>query len=330
MTVSTDAPAPPRFDARALDAHRPALTAHCYRMLGSIAEADDAVQETLLRAWRALDGFDGRAALRTWLTRIATNVCLDALADAKRRARPMEEGPAGTTLDELVALPASHWLEPAPDALTLAPDDGDDPARRAIARESVRLAFVAALQHLPARQRAALLLADVVGCSATEVAEALDLTVPAVNSALQRARGTLAARGEALASLDTRPAADHEALLARYVDAFERYDADALAALCREDVTFSMPPFSLWLQGPDAVRTWLLTRGVGCRGSRLVRTAANASPAFGQYRPAPDGDGHRAWGLVVLELDGPRIRRWNTFLDVATLFPRFGLPLELR
>lgn len=315
------------LDARALEAHRAALTGHCYRMLGSVVEADDAVQETMIRAWKALAGFDGRASLRTWLTRIATNVCLDALSDAKRRARPMEEGPSGTIEDELVSRPRTHWLEPVPDVRAI--PAGDDPAARALQRESIRLAFVAALQLLPPKQRAALLLSEVIGCSAAEVAETLDLTVASVNSALQRARATLAARGEDAELRPTAASVADEELLARYVEAFERYDAETLASLCREDVTFSMPPYSLWLVGQEAVRGWLLGRGCGCRGSRLVRTEANGTAAFGQYRPAETGEGHTAWGLVVLELEGGRVRRWNTFLDVETLFPRFGLPLAL-
>lgn len=324
MTASFD-PRPSPFEGSDLDAHRGRILAHCYRMLGSLAEADDAVQETLLRAWRARAGFDGRASLRTWLTRIATHVCLDALADERRRVRPMDVVPEGTTADALVARPPSHWVEPIPDALLAR----GDPDASADTRQRVRLALVAALQHLPARQRAALLLADVAGFSATEVGEALDLTVPAVNSALQRARATLAARGEDLAPAPRRDEDVQRVLLERYVSAFERYDAAALAALCREDVEFNMPPYALWLRGPDAVRAWLVGRGCGCQGSRLVATRANGGPAFGQYRPAPDGEGHRAWGLVTLELDGPRIRRWTTFLDATALFPRFGLPLTL-
>ncbi len=177
------------MSADQLESHRPAIVGHCYRMLGSAAEADDAVQETLVRAWRALEGFDGRASLRTWLYKIATHVCLDALADRAHRERPMAIAPVGTVEDELVERPRTHWLEPIPDAHAL-PADGD-PAERAALRESIRLAFVAALQRLPPRQRAALLLAEVLGWPATEIAAALDTTVPAVNSALQRARATL-------------------------------------------------------------------------------------------------------------------------------------------
>lgn len=312
--------------ARHLEAHRHALVGHCYRMLGSAAEADDAVQETLVRAWRALEGFDGRASLRTWLYRIATRVCLDALADRGRRERPVGMGPAGTTEDELVERPRSHWLEPIPDGQVL--PASADPAERAAMRESIRLAFVAALQRLPPRQRAALLLAEVLGWPASEIASALETSVPAVNSALQRARARLA---EA-APPEPGPAgltAAQETLLARYVDAFERYDVEALATLLREDATLSMPPYTLWLRGPAAIQRWFLGRGLGCRGSRLVPTAANGLPAFGQYRPGGPGAPHRPWSLVVLEIDGDRIAAMNHFLDTQALFPRFGLPPEL-
>jgi RNA polymerase sigma-70 factor (ECF subfamily) len=312
--------------AEELETHRGALVGHCYRMLGSAAEADDAVQETLVRAWRALEGFDGRASLRTWLYRIATHVCLDALADRSRRERPVALGPAGTVDDVLVERPRTHWLEPIPDLHAL-PADGD-PAERAQLRQSIRLAFVAALQRLPPRQRAALLLAEVLGWSAADIASALETTVPAVNSALQRARATLAADAPPEpAPAGLTPA--QESLLARYVEAFERYDVDALAALMREDATLSMPPYTLWLRGPPAIRAWFLGRGIGCRGSRLVPTAANGLPAFGQYRPGGPGQPHRPWSLVVLELAGDRIVAMNHFLDTTALFPRFGLPPEL-
>ncbi len=320
-------------DVHDLEQHRSALTGHCYRMLGSIVEADDAVQETMIRAWKAIEGFDGRSSLRTWLTRIATNVCLDAISDQKRRARPMEEGPAGTIDDELTTKPRTHWLEPVPDARAVPGDE--DPAHRTILKESIRLAFVTALQLLPPKQRAALLLSEVLGWSANEVADSLDLSVASVNSALQRARATLQSRGvkpEMVPSeLGGRGLSDVQAsLVARYVDAFERYDVAALTSLCREDATFSMPPFSLWLQGRASIAGWLNGRGAGCRGSKLVATAANGSPAFGQYKPTPAG-GHHAWGIIVLELseDGTAIQKWNTFLDVEVLFPKFGLPLDL-
>jgi len=304
-----------------LEDHRTALTGHCYRMLGSVADAEDAVQETMLRAWRGLDRFAGRASLRTWLYRIATNVCLDALAERSRRTRPVEDVPQGTVDDPLVERERTHWLEPIPDTLAL-PAEGN-PAELAVLRESITLAFVAALQHLPPRQRAALLLTEVIGWSAGEVAEALDTTVPAVNSALQRARATLTSR-----QVRPEPAALSDAqsrLLSRYVEAFERYDVDALAALLCDDATLSMPPYTFWLRGREAIRSWLLGRGAGCRGSRLVRTAASGSPAFAQYRRG----GREPWALIVLELSGDRIAAWNAFLDTGSLFPRFGLPREL-
>jgi RNA polymerase sigma-70 factor (ECF subfamily) len=306
-----------------LEEHRSALIGHCYRMLGSAAEADDAVQETMLRAWRSLDRFEARASLRTWLYRIATRVCLDALRDRSRRARPMEEGPSGTVDDTLVQRPRTHWLEPIPDARALPVDA--DPSELAILRQSIRLAFVAALQHLPPKQRAVLLLTEVLDWSAGDVAKSLDTSVAAVNSALQRARATLASRNVSAAE----PLSDSQAgLLERYVDAFQRFDVEALTSLLREDATFSMPPYALWLRGHESVRRWLMGPGGGCRGSRLVPTAACGSPAFGQYRPRPEG-GHAAWALIVLELSGDRIAGWNSFLDTETLFPRFDLPPTL-
>ena len=312
--------------AEVLERHRAALTGHCYRMLGSASEADDAVQETLVRAWRSGDRFEGRSSLRTWLYRIATRVCLDALSERSRRARPMDLGPPGTIDAPLTALPRSHWIDPVPDASAV-PAEGD-PAEQAALRQSIRLAFVAAVQSLPPRQRAALLLAEVLGWSAAEIADAVDASVAAVNSALQRARSTLSGLdlGEPLPA----PSDEERVLVERYVDAFERYDMDALTALLREDATMSMPPYALWLRGHGAIRAWLLGRGAACRGSRLVPTAACGSPAFAQYKPpAAPGLGRRAWALVVLELAASRITGMTFFLDTETIFPRFGLPLEL-
>lgn len=303
-----------------IEAHRNALIGHCYRMLGSIVDAEDAVQETMIRAWRGLERFDGRSSLRTWLYRIATNVCLDELSSRSRRARPMEEGPAGSIEDSLAQHPRTHWLEPVPDARAL-PASGD-PAELAMLRQSIRLAFVAALQHLPPKQRAVLLLMDVLGWSAAEAAESLDTTVASVNSALQRARATLASRNVTEPVQIEEP---QQQLLDRYVDAFHRYDVDALASMLREDVAFCMPPYSLWLRGPEAVRGWLNGRGSICRDSRLIACAASGSPAFGQYHSTPEGD-FKPWALVVLELSGDRISGWNSFLDTDTLFPRFDLP----
>lgn len=308
-----------------LEPHRAALTGHCYRMLGSLVDADDAVQETMVRAWRALDRFDGRSSLRTWLYRIATNVCFDALHDRARRERPVDERPAGTVHDPLEALERTHWIEPIPDERALPADA--DPAERAILRQSIRLAFVAALQHLPPKQRAVLLFSDVLGCSAAEVADTLDTSVAAVNSALQRARATLAERK--VAAPATELTASQSQLVERYAAAFERYDVDQLATLLREDATMSMPPYALWLRGPQAVRDWMLGRGITCKNSRLIPVAACSQPAFAQYHPPEGGGRLEPWSLIVLELDGDRISDIVHFLDTATLFPRFGLPLHL-
>jgi RNA polymerase sigma-70 factor, ECF subfamily len=310
-----------------LEQHRVELTAYCYRMLGSAFEAEDAVQETLLRAWRSFDRFEGRAALRSWLYRIATNVCLDMLKSRERRARPMDLGPSRTADSPLGdALPEITWIEPIPNGRVL-PAEGD-PAELAESRDTIRLAFVAALQHLPPRQRAVLILREVLRWKATEVAELLDTTVAAVNSALQRARSALA--NSDVSATDSIPPMDDEQrkLVARYVDAFERYDMDSLTALLQEDASWSMPPYELWLQTHDDIRKWCLGPGIGCRGSRLVPTVANGSPAFGQYKPAPGG-GYEPWSLQVLEVSGDRIGGISFFLDTARWFPLFGLPPRL-
>lgn len=313
-----------QVDATHLEAHRVPLTGHCYRMLGSAFDAEDAVQETMVRAWQGLNRFEGRASLRTWLYRIATNVCLDALSDRSRRARPMEEGPNGSVEDHLETRERGHWLEPVPDARVL-PSDAS-PFELTALRQSIRLAFVSALQHLPPRQRAALLLSEVIGWSAAEVAECLDMSVAAVNSALQRARATVAARQ---GNTTTEPLSDEKAaLLDKYVEAFHNYDVDGLVALLREDATLSMPPYTLWLRGHETIKSWLLGPGHGCRGSRLVPTRASGTPSFGQYRPALGG-GHNPWALIVLEFDRDGIVAWNSFLDTEQLFPLFGLPAHL-
>jgi RNA polymerase sigma-70 factor (ECF subfamily) len=310
-----------------LEQHRRELTGYCYRMLGSPFEAEDAVQETMLRAWKAFERFEGRSALRSWLYRIATNVCLDMIAGRERRARPMDLGPAGEPVAaNLRTLPEVTWIEPAPDALVV--PDGD-PAEVTAARETVRLAFVAALQHLPPRQRAALILCEVLRWKASEAAELLETSVASVNSALQRARATL--EESDLAATTTSPTvagADAE-LLARYVDAFERYDLDALTSLIHEDATQSMPPFDLWLRGRDDIFTWWFGPGIGCRGSRVVPTvSANGSPAFGQYKPSESGDGYEPWALQVVEVEDGKIAELTFFLDTARVFPLFGLPLR--
>ena len=324
---STARPAAHELEGR-LEGHRSELTAYCYRMLASPFEAEDAVQETFIRAWRNYDRFEGRAALRSWLYRIATNVCLDMLNGRERRARPMDLGPAmEPVIGNLNVLPETTWIQPIPDGL-LAPDG--DPAAVAEARETIRLAFVAALQHLPARQRAVLILCEVLRWKASEVAELLDTSVASVNSALQRARATLEA-GKVSAS-DPAPELDEadRELLARYVAAFERYDIDALTALIQEDATQSMPPYDLWLTGRDDIFTWWFGPGIGCAGSRVIPAmTANGSPAFAQYKPSETGDGFEPWALQVLELSGGRIAELTFFLDTDTLFPLFGLPDHL-
>ncbi len=296
-------------------------------MLASAFEAEDAVQETLIRAWRGFDRFEGRAALRSWLYRIATNVCLDMLNGRERRARPMDLGPAREPVAEnLTTLPEATWIQPIPDGLVVA--EGD-PAEVAVARETIRLAFVAALQHLPPRQRAVLILCEVLRWQASEVAELLDTTVASVNSALQRARATLAA-GNLTAADPPPPLSERDhALLARYVAAFEDYDIEALTSLIREDATQSMPPYDLWLRGRDDILEWWFGPGIGCRGSRLVpAVAANGSPAYGQYKPAARG-GYEPWALQVVEASAGRIVELTFFLDTETLFPLFGLPARL-
>jgi len=311
-----------------LEQHRGELTGYCYRMLGSAFEAEDAVQDTLLRAWRSFDRFEGRAALRSWLYRIATNVCLDMLDGRKRRARPMDLGPAREPdAANLGTLPEATWIEPIPDGLVV--PEGD-PAKVAVARETIRLAFVAALQHLPPRQRAVLILCEVLRWKASEVGELLDTSVASVNSALQRARATLEASNVNAANAAPSIDAADAALLARYVDAFERYDMDALTALIHEDATQSMPPYDLWLSGRGDILRWWVGPGAGCRGSRVVPTlAANGAPAFGQYKPSATGDGYEPWALQVLEVSDSRIVELTFFLDTETLFPLFGLPARL-
>jgi RNA polymerase sigma-70 factor, ECF subfamily len=320
------APGPGELENR-LEQYRRELTAYCYRMLGSASESEDAVQETFLRAWRNYDRFEGRAALKTWLYRIATNVCLDMLDGSQRRARPMdlsEPRTASTPLGN--ALPEATWIQPIPDDRVVAQEG--DPAELAVVRESVRLAFVAALQHLPPKQRAVLVLREVLRWKADEVAELLDTTVASVNSALQRARATLAA----VPADDTethRPMdEEQQMLLSRYVEAFESYDLDALTSLLHEDATWSMPPYELWLRTHLDIRRWCLGPGIGCRGSRLVPTVANGVPAFGQYKPAGDG-GFEPWSLQVLEISGGGIAGISFFLDTERIFPLFGLPARL-
>ena len=309
-----------------LEQYRRELTGYCYRMLGSVFEADDAVQETMVRAWRGFDSFEGRSALRSWLYRIATNVCLDMLRGRQRRAMAMDLGPA--SIPEAFrgkTRPEHAWVEPIPDGRVVA-DDGD-PAEVTETRESIRLAFVTALQRLPARQRAVLILREVLRWQATEVAELLETTVASVNSALQRARATLAAAD--VVEEEVAPPADEaqQELLARYVDAFERYDIDSLVALLHEDAVMSMPPFDFWLQGRDLIAEWFLGGGAGCRDSRVIVVEANGATAFASYRVDPAG-GHAPWAIHVLQISDGRVTGQHSFLDTR-LFEVFGLPAHL-
>ena len=309
-----------------LEQYRTELNGYAYRMLGAAFEAEDAVQETFLRAWKSIDRFEGRAQLRSWLYRIATNVCLDMLSSRQRRARPMDLKPAGNADMPLPPpLTEAVWIEPVPDTQVV--PDGN-PADVAQARESIRLAFMAALQHLPPKQRAVLILREVLHWRASEVAELLDTTVASVNSALQRARATLSSVGVDLDAPSTPLDQTSEELLARYVDAFERYDMGALTALLHEDATWNMPPYDLWLQTHEDVAKWCLGPGIGCRGSKLVPVRVNGSPGYAQYKPAPDG-GLEPWSIQVVEIEGDRIAGITFFLDTQRWFPLFGLPMRL-
>jgi RNA polymerase sigma-70 factor, ECF subfamily len=315
----------PTFDE--LEQHRAELAAYCYRMLGSPFDAEDAVQDTFVRAWQNRYRLKGRAAMRSWLYRIGTNVCLDMLKGRERRFRPMDLGPAREPLAEHLNLRSeTMWIEPIPEQLFAA--EGD-PAEVAVARESIRLAFVAALQYLPGRQRAVLILRDVLCWEASEVAQFLDTSVASVNSALQRARTSIAKSNLSSAGPASTLGKVDRDLLERYVVAFERYDIGALTSLIHEDAIQSMPPYDMWLCGRDDVFAWWLGPGIECRDSRMIQTRnANGSPAFGQYKPSPKG-GFDPWALQVLELSGGRIVELMFFLDTARLFPLFGLPSRL-
>lgn len=325
MAVQSEIAARTEPLARDFEQYRRELTGYCYRMLGSTFDAEDAVQETMVRAWRGIDAFEGRSAVRSWLYRIATNICVDMLRSRQRRARPMDLGPPGTA-DSFTGetLPEHAWLTPIPDARVL-PEDSD-PAEMTATKDSVRLAFVAALQHLPPRQRAVLILREVLCWQASEVATLLDTSVASVNSALQRARATLTAHKVDVTSTPVMPD-DQQALLRRYVDAFERYDISSLVTILHEDAVMTMPPYDFWLRSAVEMGRFFLGPGIGCRGSRLLATSANGSAAFGSYKPDPLG-GHYPWGLQVLEISGDRIVGHHNFLDTR-LFAAFGLPDHL-
>jgi RNA polymerase sigma-70 factor (ECF subfamily) len=307
--------------------HRAELTAYCYRMLGSAFEAEDAVQETLVRAWRSFDRFEGRSAVRSWLYRIASNVCFDMLKGRKRRAMPMDITDVGSAAAPVHAPTSENmWVGPIPDARVMSVP-GEDPAAEAEMRESIRLAFITALQHLPPRQRAVLILREVLKWKATEVAELLDTTVVSVNSALQRARSTLAERNVSAGAVSVPADEEERELLERYVDAFERFDIDSLVKLLREDATMSMPPFPLWLRGTSDFRAWMLGPGIDCRGSVVAPVNVNGTTGFAQWRVSPGG-GYHAWCIHVLRISGGQIAGIDYFVD-EKLFPLFDLPVDL-
>jgi RNA polymerase sigma-70 factor, ECF subfamily len=311
-----------------IEQHRSELTGYCYRMLASPFEAEDAVQETMLRAWRGIERFEGRAALRSWLYRIATNVCFDMLNGRTRRALPIDLGPAQAPIAaNLHTRPEATWIQPIPDGALSAEDD---PAELTMSRETIRLAFVAALQQLPARQRAALILCEVLRWKASEAAELLETSVASVNSALQRARVTLQESGASAHETDPTVEDSQRALLARYVEAFEAYDMEALTSLIREDATQSMPPYDMWLSGREDILAWWFGPGIECQDSRLLSAPmANGSVAFGQYKPSASGSGRDPWALQVLETGRGGLVEFTFFLDTEHLFPLFGLPAHL-
>jgi RNA polymerase sigma-70 factor, ECF subfamily len=304
-----------------METHRKALTGYCYRMIGSGSEAEDAVQETMVRAWRAADKLEARGALKSWLFKIANHVCLDMLGSAQRRAQPMDLGPAQDAAAPLGApLVETAWVRPIS-------DDALDPAELAAGRETLRLAFVAALQHLPPRQRAVLILREVLRWQASEVAELLETSVASVNSALQRARATIEELDlDASGPSDVSDAEQRE-LLAGYVEAFERYDIATLVKLLHDDAAFSMPPFPLWVQGPEQIHAFMTGTGAKCEGSRVLVTQANGGPAVAIYNPADDG-GYAPWAIVVLEMSDGAITGLHHFI-YPELFEQFGLPPRL-
>ncbi len=311
-----------------LEKHRVELTGYCYRMLGSAFEAEDAVQDTMVRAWRSFEKFEGRSSVRSWLYRIATNVCLDMLNAGNRRARPMDLTAAAPLAQAaLTPRPDNTWLEPMPDARVL--PSLHDPAEAAVAKESVRLAFVAALQNLPPKQRAVLILREVLAWKASEVAELIDTSVASVNSALQRARATLAERPEDDTAVSDPLDEEQQKLLDRYVAAFEGYDMAALTALLAEDAVMTMPPFDLWLRGTADITGFMSTMGAPCANGRLLPVNVNGTPGFAQYKPDPENGGYMPWSIQVIEISQGRIAGFHCFLDTERWFPLFGVPLHL-
>lgn len=325
-TVQSD-PAMEDFAALA-DRYRPELLAHCYRMLGSVQDAEDQVQETLLRAWRSRNGFEGRSSLRTWLFRIATNACLRALENKERRPLPSGIGAPGDDPVSRVATPMHEvsWLEPFPDAL-LRPESAD-PAAVASARSGLRLAMIAALQQLPVRQRTVLILRDVLGWRAAEAAEVLGVSATAVNSALQRAREQVRHSVPDADEIREPASPADRAVLDRYAAAIENADVTAIVELLHEDATFEMPPMPMWFRGKENIGLFLGAQVLVSPGLfATVPVSANGQPAFAIYRRADDGI-PRAEGIQVISLRNSLVAGVVTFLD-AGIFARFGLPLEL-
>ena len=316
-----------------VEPQRAGLHAHCYRMLGSLHDAEDALQDSLLRAWRGLCGFDGRSSFRRWLYRVTTNACLDAIARRPKRVLPVDYGPAAADGAEEGGEPLapSIWLDPYPDDVLGLEDGYAGPAARYERREAVELAFVAALQHLPPRQRAVLILREVLGLSAKEVAEALETTVPSVNSALQRARKAVDERLPEMSQQATMRALGEERvveIVQQFVDAFERGDVPAIISLLTEDATFEMPPYPAWYRGREAIADSGLMPGGPPPRLRYVPTQANGQLAVGAYAFDPDRNSYVAIALDVLTLRGQRIAVVTAF-RMPEVFPRFGLPEEL-
>lgn len=313
---------------READQYRRELLAHCYRMLGSVHDAEDLVQETYLRAWRAYDKFEGRSSMRTWLYRIATNTCLTALESKSRREMPTDLAAPEDTPGELVERREVPWLEPIADAAIL--DDPSDPATITTARETTRLAMIAALQHLPATQRAVLLLRETLRWRAAEVADLLGISTAAVNSALQRARARLDEVAPQRDEIEPPSTAEQHDMLKRWLAAYENYDVPAIVELLKSDAVWEMPPFLNWTIGAEnigrLIKTYCPAAAPG--DMRMVPTTANTQPAFGLYMRDPADGVHRAFQIQVLELTRSGIAHAAVFFD-QRLFAQFGLPAEL-
>jgi RNA polymerase sigma-70 factor (ECF subfamily) len=319
---------------RIVEEHRSGLHAHCYRMLGSLQDAEDALQDTLLRAWRGLSGFSGRSSLRTWLYTIATNTCLDAIARRSKRVLPIDYGPPSGPTDEGgpgQPLVETVWIEPYPDEALGIPEGYAQPDARYEQREALELAFIAALQHLPANQRAVLILREVLGFSAREVSESLETTVASVNSALGRARKAVDERLPERSQQETLRSLGDERireLVEAYVDAWERGDVDAVAALLTEDATFSMPPWASWWRGRETIAGFTKLAVETCADARPVPIRANGQLAIAYYNLDEETGRHRAAAIDVLTIDGALIKEITAFIT-PDVFRQFGLPTEL-